>query len=166
MKNFKFPQVLFLVMLFIIGCSSNDDDSTQIADRGEIVATIDGDTFAASGNSVGASLQSGVLNITASNTGADTISISINNFIGEGTFDLSGFTVEGTGIYLPAGDNRFFNTENEGGEGSITITSYTESSGLISGTFEFVAVRSNSSGANEIVTITSGSFNDISVTNS
>ncbi len=150
-------------------CSSSDDALPETGRDGEITAQINGNLFLASEDFVGASLQSSTFNLTATNSNGDKVSISINDFDGEATVDLSGFTSDATGIYIPSGANRFFNTENEGGTGSITITEYNSSQNLVSGTFDFIAVRRNTSSSGEVsledISISNGIFFNINVSN-
>jgi len=161
----KYLKSLILVFTIIIAssCSSDDDSSSSDDNQGSnqdglVTAQVDGSDFESLEAVTFATIQSGVLNISGRNSDGDTISFLINNFDAAGTFDLSGSTLEGTGIYLPSGDTTFYSSVNAGGEGSITISEYDESAGTISGTFNFIAVRASDS---DTIEITDGSFSDL-----
>ena len=146
-------------------CSSDDDNSGPgDAASGELVATVDGAGFSANAASTAANVQSNVLTITAENANGDNIAITLTPFNGEAEYDLSGFTSEATAIYLPNGDNQFYNSGNEGGAGTITILTVDTAAGTISGNFNFTAVRTNSNGPNETVEVSNGTFINVTTT--
>lgn len=163
MKFLRFFIVLTVLAPFI-SCSS-DDDTTGDNDTGTqvglLVANVGGNSFTSAEATTTAQIQSGVLAITGVNSNGDTISININNFDTEGTFDLSGSVNEGVAIYLPKGDNTFYNSINVGGSGAITVNTQ---DGTISGTFNFIGTRTNSNGASESIEISNGSFLNLPVT--
>lgn len=164
-KTMKPLKSLILIFTAVIAfsCSSSDDDSSGDDIQGGqddiIIAQVDGSDFE-SDSFTSASLQSGVLNISGTNSGGDSISFLINNFDAAGTFDLSGSTLEGTAIYLPSGETTFYSSVNQGGEGTIIISEYNENAGTISGTFNFIAVRASDS---DTVEVTNGSFSDLTL---
>lgn len=161
MKNLKSFILLFTAIL-TLSCSSDDDNESDnpTAGDGQISAQVDGSAFTSTSITTSASLSSNVLQLIGVNTNGDSITISIADFEGVGSFDTSGLTLEATAIYLPSGDTTFFNTSNEGGEGTITISEFSDDD-IISGSFMFTATRPSTS---ESVSITNGSFSDISVT--
>jgi len=161
----KYLKSLILVFTIIIAssCSSDDDSSSSDDNQGSdqdglVTAQVDGSDFESLEAVTFATIQSGVLNISGRNSDGDTISFLINNFDAAGTFDLSGSTLEGTGIYLPSGDSIFYSSVNEGGSGSITISEYDEDAETISGTFNYTAIRASDS---DTIEITDGSFSDL-----
>ncbi len=163
----KYLKSLILIFIAIItfSCSSDDDnssndDNAQGSQDGTIIAQVDGEDFESIEAVTFATIQSGVLNISGTNSNGDFISFLINNFDAAGTFNLSGFTLEGTAVYLPNDETTFYSSVNEGGSGSITISEYDEDAGTISATFEFIAVRASDS---DTVEITNGSFSDLTL---
>lgn len=167
MKFLKIFIVLIVVASFV-SCSSDDDTTTNNdpgAQAGLLYANVDGSSFTSTEATTTAQIQSGVLAITGLNSNGDTISININNFDAEGSFDLSGSLNEGLAIYLPKGENTFYNSINAGGSGVITITSMNTQEKKISGTFNFTATRTTSNGTTETITINDGSFLNVTLTN-
>ena len=165
----KFLKILivFLSVMSFVSCSSDDDGDTGgaiNAENGQLVARVSGDSFTSSEVATTAQLQNGNLAITGVNSDGDTISININDFESQGTFDLSGSSNEGLAIYLPNGDNTFYNSINAGGSGSITVSNVNTEAGQISGSFNFIATRTESNGSNDAVEISDGSFLNIAVT--
>jgi len=160
MKNLK-SLILLFSALVIFSCSSDDDgdDSTipDVVGDGLITARVDDSSFTSTSASTSATVSGINLMIDGSNSNGDRITFTIDNFE-EGSFDLSGSTLEGTGIYLPSGDSTFFSSANPGGEGTLTITELDDT--FVSGTFSFVAARRSDG---EIFSITNGSFSDIAI---
>lgn len=166
MKLFKV--LFFLCLAFALSnCATDDDQNAEptIATNvdGQLTASISGTSFTAVESDTAALFQNGVLGLNAQNSDGDTIAFTITAFDDEGSYDLSGFTTEATAIYLPSEDNQFYNSANEGGSGTLTISNINPNTSAITGSFNFIAVRTNTDSPNETIEVTSGVFTNVVV---
>lgn len=153
---------IFLICISFASCSTDDGNSSS----SEFRATIDGASF--NGEAI-ANIIAGGLSITGENSNGDVIILSVQGFdTNQNTYDLATSTSIGGAVYLENGDNNSFGSLLEGGSGSLTITEYDQDNNLISGEFNFVAIRESFNNdmteiVSESVTVTSGSFSNIEV---
>lgn len=162
----KFSLVAFLA-LFAVACSSDDSSGTPSAADGEFVAKINGNEFRVS-TQVGATLYNGTFNITAMKpSSGETITISVANAAGEGTFNLGpNSNSQSAAIYMINGEDAY-GSAGEGGGGTLKITNLDSANNKVSGTFSFTAIRQSFNNSGEIVTetveVTDGAFNNIAL---
>lgn len=166
MKLFKV--LLFLCLAFTLSNCATDDDQdpepiivTNI--DGQLTASISSTSFTAAESNTSGLFQNGVIGLNAQNSDGDTIAFTITTFDNEGSYDLSGFTTEATAIYLSSGDNKFYNSANEGGSGTLTISNINPDTSAITGSFNFIAVKTNSDSPNETIEVSNGVFTNVIV---
>lgn len=148
--------LISILILFVVGCSKDDDKNIEAADR-ELVANVDGEVFKAS-TRIGATFYSGFFRITAMNdlTG-ETIVISVSD-ASEGTFDLGpDALLYNSAEYKAPGDPKY-SSGYQGGSGEINITSLDVANGTVSGTFSFTAIGGIITGPKNV---TNGEFKNV-----
>ena len=152
----KLSYAFFLcASLSLVSCS--DDDGGSTGGSAEYVkAKIDGDNFSSSGMFVSATNpMEGVLMIQGSDDSGAFIQISLMNFDGEGTYDVSN-QLNGYAQYGTVNPVATFNSAmGNGATGEVVITESTETH--VKGTFEFTGRRTQD-GTPETVEVTNGEF--------
>lgn len=159
---------LFVLMgIFISSCSNDDKASNSQAAQGELIAEIDGASFVSNSNNSGAIYINSILSISGQNS-LGTILLTIPEITQAGTFDLS-YNTDGdaAGVYTPSDENAYISEAENGGSGQLIITKFDLENELISGTFEFKAIRQEGSDPTnpmiETVEVTNGSFTDLQI---
>jgi hypothetical protein len=168
MKNLKLHNLLLLVLLAATFTACNKDDDTNNGDtaaEGQLVATIDGESYSSSSTNAGATFINGIFNVTAMNSATnEVITITVEN-ASEGTFGLG--PASGNGAAYTINQEDAFLSNAEGGSGTITITKLDTDNKLASGSFEFIGTREFFNQAGEIetesVAISGGSFTDLTL---
>jgi len=164
MKNQLVKLSVFVVLITgLVACSNDDSNNDDGPADGQFIATVDGNSFTADGQSAFAALFNGALNVTGIDGSGGTITISISN-AATGNFNLGENNGDNAAAYTINGENAFI-SHGEGGSGQITITSLDEENLLVSGTFEFTGARQSFDDDGNIITetisITSGAFSNI-----
>lgn len=139
-----------------------ESDGTTAGDEPtEFYADVDGLPFLAGSETAGATFveASNTLIIQGSNND-NLIQLHIVN-PELGTYDLEALTnVDSRGLYIVDEQEPYSTLQEEGGSGTVTITSLDLEEGSVSGTFSFVAGRSEGT---ETVTVENGYFNNLSI---
>jgi len=156
----KLSYAFFLcASLSLVSCSDDDGGSTGGNSSGEYVkAKVDGENFSSSNTidvvSATQPMES-VLMIQGSNDSGAFIQISLMNFDGEGTYDVSS-QLNGYAQYGTVNPVATFNSAmGNGATGEVIITEATETH--VKGTFEFTGRRTQE-GTPETVEVTNGEF--------
>lgn len=169
--------LLCLISISILSCDIKDKIISQVGD-GTVKATINGQTktWSFGPNSVGASITSsdtgvGIVygfGLAANSDGvsdnSESTSIAITIIKDNPDFIVSGATfsypedlIEGFYTYENEDESNVIDGDVTS-SATMTITSYDEANGRITGTFNFVTVDENT---NIIYTVSNGSFTDI-----
>ena len=153
----KLSAFFLFASLALVSCS--DDDGGSTGNSAEYVkAKIDGANFSSSGtfDAVAATNpMEGVLMIQGSNDRGAFIQISLMNFDGEGTYDVSS-QLNGYAQYGTVNPMATFNSAmGNGATGEVVITESTDTH--VKGTFEFTGRRTQD-GTPETVEVTNGEF--------
>ena len=143
--------------LALVSCGGDDDNGTT--GSGEFVkAKVDGSNWSSSSSIdvVSASNpMANVLTVQGSNNSGEVIQLSLMNYNGEGTYDVSS-QINGYAQYGTVNPIAFYNSAMGGAAGGeVTITEVTET--YVKGTFEFTGKRTEE-GNNETVEVTNGEF--------
>jgi len=149
---------LLLGLVLVMSCSSDDDSNSSMSSQ--LTANVNGAPF--TNSQIGATLFNNLLNITVLNSNGDQILININS-PSVNTFDIGEDNPSmSVGAYSPSGENAYLSLAL-GGSGEVTITALDMTNQLVSGTFNFMAVRQINVSQTESVNIT-GSFTNLSYT--
>lgn len=159
MKTITKLSAFFLIAsLSLVSCSDDDGGSNGGNSSEYVKAKIDGDNFSSSGTFDAVSATNpmeGILMIQGSDDSGAFIQISLMNFDGEGTYDVStqlnGYAQYGT-VNLVA---TFNSAMGNGATGEVTITESTDT--YVKGTFEFIGRRTQE-GTPATVEVTNGEF--------
>lgn len=165
MKNFKNVIILLMVGLSIIACKKDDDGGDAPAGGlGTFSAKVDGVNFVSLDGTVTAQMQAAgpneILAVSAGTVNSENLQFIIQNFTGEGTYQLD-FISLGTYSVLPdiSDPNSVIIyttvTPDTSAAGEVNISSYDGNS--VAGTFSFTGYRTDDT--SQTVAVTEGAFN-------
>lgn len=165
MKTLKILSLFLLASVALVSCKKDDDggDDPQAA-AGTMTAKVDGANFQSlEGTAMAQETNTSgvrVLAVSAGTVDSENLQVIIQNFEGEGTYDINFLNV-GTYSYLPDPSNPDPNTvviyssvNGTNSVGEISISSYSESN--VKGTLSFTGYNLND--ASDTVSVTEGSF--------
>lgn len=165
MKKILNFSLFILLIMGVSSCSDDDAATNPQAPQGQLVAEVDGTPFSSNSTNTGAFYYQNMLSLSGTNT-LGTILLTVPEITAAGTFDLSlGSTNDSFGTYVVTGEDGYLSEAENGGSGQLIITKFDLENNLISGTFEFTAIRHNvvdpQNSFIETVVISNGSFTDV-----
>jgi len=165
MKTLKILSLFLLSSIALVSCKKDDDGGGDPqAAAGTMTAKVDGANFQSlEGTAMAQETNASgvrVLAVSAGTVDSENLQVIIQNFEGEGTYDINFLNV-GTYSYLPDPSNPDPNTvviyssvNGTNSVGEISISSYSESN--VKGTLSFTGYNLND--ASDTVSVTEGSF--------
>ena len=165
MKNFKNVLILLMIGLTMIACKKDDEGGDDpMGGTGSFTAKVDGANYTGLDGTVAAQIQQAgpndLLAISGGSANAENIQFIIQNFSGEGTYQLDFISI-GTYTILPDTGNPssvlIYTTSAPGGEaaGEANISSF--DGDTVKGTFSFTGYKSDDQ--SQTVSVTEGAFN-------
>jgi hypothetical protein len=148
-------------VLVLGSCKDNNDDdgNPPPAVTSDFKAKVDGVGFTGSYKAAQID-QNNNLIFESVNDQAASIAFIIKNFEGDGTYDLSPFSLDVGEYYPDTNATVYYTTNSENGSGNLIVTQWVEPDSLISGTFSFNAQQFLDTTS---VAVTGGVFNNIKV---
>lgn len=170
----RFGFILSLFSISLFSCQKEGDapppkwsgvyDTTPSV-SGSMTCKVDANQWTAAANMANASIYNDISNVTGVNSGSSTITFTVNEAITlNGTYDL-GFNTGNFAAYTSssASSSAWISHLNASSGGTLFITALDTENELVSGTFDFVAIRPTD---NNYKYITEGQFTNLSYSTS